>query len=123
MNNNLKADILLKSMISVITEAWKLMNVSKKILSLLDISVQRKYQSKFNWFEKNVKNSLEDCNLIISELTGEKYHPGIPATPINLDEFEENDNLIILQVIEPTILTSDGIIIKSGSVLLGRSII
>ena len=41
------------------------------------------------------------------------------VTPLNIDEFDENDKLYIQQIIEPIIMRDDEII-KPGTVVLGR---
>ena len=46
------------------------------------------------------------------------YDPGMAVTPLNIDEFDVQDQLFVLQTIEPIVM-QDGIVRKSGTVLLG----
>ena len=54
----------------------------------------------------------------VVELSG--YDPGLPVTAVNLDEFEPDDQLIIQQILEPTILDSQNHITHIGSVILAK---
>ncbi len=50
---------------------------------------------------------------------GQLYDLGMAVTPLNIDDFETDDRLYILQTIEPIVMKNDAVI-KTGTVILGR---
>ena len=89
-------------------------------MSSLDVKEQQRYQSKIRWFVKKTEESLKTAGLNIVNYEGRQYDPGIPASPINLEDFQQEDQLYITQMLEPVILDSEGNIVKTGTIALGR---
>ena len=48
---------------------------------------------------------------------GHPFDPGMAATPLNIEEFDANDALIVDQMIEPIIMGKEGLV-KTGTVTL-----
>ena len=120
--SNLDADqntVALYSILSIAVESWRFAKLFNRLLSKLDAGEQNRYTNQFRWFLKKVEESLEQVNLRMVNIEGQKFDPGMAATPLNIDEFEPNDNLIVDQMLEPIIMGKDGII-KSGTVLLRK---
>ncbi len=117
MNND--TDLLKDNLISIATELFRFERVFEKAVSKLELSEQAKYLSQFSWFKKKVNKALEDSNLRIVDLEGKLYDPGMAVTPLNIDEFEEEDQLYVAQTIEPIIMQNDTLY-KMGTVILGR---
>ena len=59
------------------------------------------------------------ANISIVDLTGEDYDPGMAVTPLNIEDFSLDDDLVVDKMIEPIILI-DGNLKKTGTVMLGR---
>lgn len=81
----------------------------------------RKIQMAFERFNKKVVISLQDeLNVEVIEFVyGTLYEVGLPVEAINIDDFNDNDRLIIVNTIEPAIKekgTSN--IIKNAKVML-----
>lgn len=110
---------LQSSLTSIASEFFRFQGVFEKAIRRLELDEQNKYLSQYAWFSKKVTKALESANLRIVNLAGQAYDPGMAVTPLNIDEFDENDNLYIQQVIEPIIMR-DETIIKPGTVVLGR---
>lgn len=110
---------LLNSLISIASELFRFQGVFEKAISKLEMDEQNKYLSQYKWFSKKVYKALEDANLRLLSVEGQLYDPGMAVTPLNIDDFETDDQLYILQVIEPIILQNDTVI-KTGTVILGR---
>ena len=62
---------------------------------------------------------MSEAELTIVDLEGILYEPGLAATPLNLDEFNKDDSLIVDQMIEPTIMGPDGLL-KMGVITLKK---
>lgn len=112
-------DRLKKSVIEIAVEHYRFKNTFIKAISKLDFEEQSKYMSQFAWFSKKVTKSVEDAGLRIVSLEGQAYDPGMAVTPLNIDDFEVEDELKIVQMIEPIIMQEDTVL-KTGTVLLGR---
>ena len=112
-------DRLKNSVIEIAVEHYRFKNTFMKAISKLDFDEQSKYMSQFAWFSKKVTKAVEDAGLRIISLEGQAYDPGMAVTPLNIDDFEVEDELKIIQMIEPIIMQEDTVL-KTGTVLLGR---
>ena len=112
-------DVLQNSIANISSELCRFKNVFEKAISKLDFEEQSKYMSQFAWFSKKVTKAAEEAGLRIVSLEGQVYDPGMAVTPLNIDDFEVEDELKIVQMIEPIIMQEDTVL-KTGTVLLGR---
>ena len=112
--------VSLHSYIKIIIESWRLKNSFERVISLLDAKEQKKNISRIKWFENKLSEALYDCELKIVTFNGDAYSSGIPATPVNIDEFDSEKELFISQTIEPTIIDYNGTIVHQGSIILKK---
>lgn len=112
-------DRIKNSVIEIAVEHYRFKNTFFKAISKLDFDEQSKYMSQFAWFSKKVTKAVEEAGLRIVSLEGQAYDPGMAVTPLNIDDFEVEDELKIVQMIEPIIMQEDTVL-KTGTVLLGR---
>ena len=110
---------LQKSIVEIAVEAWRFKRIYEKSLQKLDVIEQARYFSQFSWFGKKIYEALENAGLKLINVEGELFDVGMAVTPINLDEFEDSDELYIEQMIEPIIMNASQIV-KTGTVVLGR---
>ena len=110
---------MLNSLISIGSELQRFEKVFLHAINKLDADEQNKYISQFNWFSRRVDKALVAAGLTIVNLEGEIYDPCMAVTPVNIDEFDPTDQLYVTQMIEPVIM-SNGSILRTGTVLLGR---
>lgn len=111
---------LQNSIIAVASELFRFQRVFEKAVSKLDVEDREKYVSQFSWFSKKVSKALDEAGLRLLSLDGQLYDPGMAATPLNIDDFEAEDNLYVAQTIEPIIMQQN-VVIKTGTVILGRA--
>ncbi|HRT88452.1 MAG TPA: hypothetical protein P5296_17725, partial [Anaerohalosphaeraceae bacterium] len=90
-----------------------------RLLTKLDAGEQNRYKSQFRWFIKKVEEALERADMRIVNVEGHPFDPGMAATPLNIEEFDANDALIVDQMIEPIIMGKEGLI-KTGTVTLRK---
>lgn len=112
---------LTNSLVSIAIESWRLQSVFNKVLSKLDMDDRKKYQSQFLWFSKKVNNALNEAEIKTVNLEGQKYDPGMAVTALNCDEFDTDDELIVVQTIEPIVMKKD-VLLKTGTVVLGKEL-
>ena len=110
---------LLDSLISIAFEFFRFKDIFEKLLSKLDFDEQSKYRNQYSWFSKKVDRALESAQITVLNLQGKLYDPGMAVSPLNLDEFNKDDQLYIVQMIEPTVLMNDAVY-RIGTVVLGR---
>ena len=108
-----------EAVISMAVESWRFGRVFDRLLLKLDAGEQNRYKSQFRWFIKKVEEALEQADLRIVNVEGYPFDPGMAATPLNIEEFDANDALIVDQMIEPIIMGKEGLI-KTGTVTLRK---
>jgi hypothetical protein len=105
--------------ISLAVESWRFGRVFDRILMKLDAGEQNRYKSQFRWFIKKVEEALEQADLKIVNVEGQPFDPGMAATPLNIEEFDAKDTLIVDQMLEPIIMGKVGLV-KTGTVTLRK---
>lgn len=105
--------------ISMAVESWRFGRVFDRLLLKLDAGEQSRYKSQFRWFIKKVEEALEQADLRIVNVEGHPFDPGMAATPLNIEEFEAEDALMVDQMLEPIIMGKEGLV-KTGTVTLRK---
>jgi hypothetical protein len=108
-----------EAVISMAVESWRFGRVFDRLLTKLDAGEQNRYKSQFRWFIKKVEEALEQADLRIVNVEGHPFDPGMAATPLNIEEFDAKDTLMVDQMIEPIIMGKEGLF-KTGTVTLRK---
>jgi len=107
------------AVIVMAVEAWRFGRVFDRLLTKLDAGEQNRYKNQFRWFIKKVEEALEQAELRIINVEGHPFDPGMAATPLNIEEFDASDVLIVDQMLEPIITGKEGLV-RSGTVILRK---
>jgi hypothetical protein len=118
-HNQIDPEAMKEAIISMAIESWRFGRVFGRLLTKLDAGEQNRYKGQILWFIKKVEESLSTAQFKIINVEGHTYDPGMAATPLNIDEFEPQDALIVDQMLEPIIMGPDGIV-KTGTVALRK---
>lgn len=118
-NTNGSIEMLTQVVIGMAVESWRFGKTYDRLLTKLDAGEQNRYKSQFRWFIKKVEEALEQADLRIVNVEGHPFDPGMAATPLNIEEFDANDALMVDQMIEPIIMGKEGLI-KTGTVTLRK---
>lgn len=118
-NTNGRIEMLTQVVIGMAIESWRFGKTYDRLLTKLDAGEQNRYKSQFRWFIKKVEEALEQADLRIVNVEGHPFDPGMAATPLNIEEFDANDALMVDQMIEPIIMGKEGLI-KTGTVTLRK---
>jgi len=118
-NQAQSSDLLKETIVSMAVESWRFGKTYDRLLTKLDAGEQNRYKSQFRWFIKKVEEALERADMRIVNVEGHPFDPGMAATPLNIEEFDANDALIVDQMIEPIIMGREGLI-KTGTVTLRK---
>ena len=118
-NTTGRIEMLTQVVIGMAVESWRFGKTYDRLLTKLDAGEQNRYKSQFRWFIKKVEEALEQADLRIVNVEGHPFDPGMAATPLNIEEFDANDALMVDQMIEPIIMGKEGLI-KTGTVTLRK---
>ncbi|WP_298996989.1 hypothetical protein [uncultured Desulfovibrio sp.] len=107
------------SVISMAVESWRFSRVFDRLLTKLDAGEQHRYISQFRWFIKKVEEALDLAGMRLVNIEGHPFDPGMAATPLNIDEFDAKDVLVVDQMLEPIIMGHEGLV-RTGTVILKK---
>jgi hypothetical protein len=93
--------------------------VFERLLLKLDAGEQNRYANQFRWFIKKVEDALEQAEMRIVNVEGHPFDPGMAATPLNIEEFDAKDVLMVDQMLEPIIMGKERLV-KTGTVTLRK---
>ena len=103
--------------LSLAAESWRFSQVMQNAIHELPESRQGRYNSRLEWYIKKLKDTLETLSCHIEDYSERIFEPGMPLTVLNLDEFQEEDEIIIEVMIEPVIIRNDGTVVKTGTAM------
>ena len=112
-------EVMRETVISMAVESWRFSRVFDRLLTKLDAGEQSRYKGQFRWFLKKVEEALDQADLKIVNVEGHPFDPGMAATPLNIEEFDSQDTLIVDQMLEPIIMGNESLV-KTGTVTLRR---
>ena len=112
-------EVMRQVVISMAIESWRFCKVFERMLTKLDAGEQSRYMSQLRWFMKKIGGSLDDVGLRLVNVEGHPFDPGMAATPLNIEDFEVDDTLIVDQMLEPIIMGKEGVA-KTGTVILRK---
>lgn len=110
---------LREAMISMAVESWRVSRVFDRLLLKLDAGEQKRYLSQFRWFLKKVEAAMEQADMRMVNVEGQRFDPGMAATPLNIEDFDADDVLMVDKMLEPIIMSKEGLI-KTGTVTLRK---
>lgn len=111
-----------KQIVDLIVEEYRFLKSYVSLMNKVLSDEKSKYKSVYDFHVRKIQDIMAECNLKIVDLEGKKYDEGLSITPLNIEDFDKNDVLIVQQVIEPLIIsTNNGSIIKSGTVMLSKA--
>ena len=105
--------------INIAIETWRFRRVVERLLTKLGATEQERYQNQLRWFEKKLKEFLEQVGWQIVDVEGQPFDPGMAATPLNIEDFDAEDSLMVDQMLEPIIM-GKGELVKTGTVMLKK---
>lgn len=106
--------------IDLAVESWRLCRLFTRALSKLEAGEAGRYSNQIRYFQKRLDDSLAIADLKLVNLEGHPFDPGMAATPLNIEDFEPDLQLIVDQMVEPVLMGPDGIV-KSGTVMLRQA--
>jgi hypothetical protein len=107
------------ALIDLAVEGWRLCRGLGRTLLRLDETGRRRAESQLRWHERSIETALASAGLRLVDLAAQPFDAGLPATPLNLDDFDPDDALVVDYMLEPVILGADGVV-RAGTVVLRK---
>lgn len=114
-----ETEAMQRAMASMAVESWRLSKAFLRVLGKFDANEQGRYINQLNWFNKKSNETLEQVGLKMVIIEGQAFDTGMAATPLNMDEFAPDDELVVDQMIEPIIMGKNGVV-KMGTMTLKK---
>lgn len=116
----LTVESLSKTVVAISVEAWRFRIVYERLVMHLSPSERPRYAGKYAWFNRKIKEALHESGIKIIDIKGQEFSASTPAVPVNIDEFDDDDVLVVDQMLEPIIMSGERIL-KTGMVRLKKS--
>lgn len=111
------SESLRQPFIDITVDSWRFAKVFARLVERLEPTEASRYANQLRYFLKKLDDSAAKAGVKIVSFEGQAYNAGLPATPLNLDEFGPDEHLVVDQMVEPVLMGPEGLI-KSGTVTL-----
>ena len=118
--DSVSPEALTETLASIAVESWRITKVFDRLLGKIKVDEQERYRGQLRWFVNKIEEALDEANLRIVNVEGHTFDPGMAATPLNIEEFDSEDTLVVKQMLEPIIMDKEGLI-KTGTVILRKA--
>ena len=104
-------------LIDLAVDAWKLARLFERVVTRLDPGEQGRYLNQLRFLHRRIDGAVEIAGARLVSIEGQPFQPGQAATPLNLDEFAQDDALVVAQMLEPIVMGPHGVL-RMGTMLL-----
>ena len=104
-------------LIDLAVDAWKLARLFERVVARLDAGEQGRYLNQLRFLHRRIDGAVEIAGARRVSIEGQPFQPGQAATPLNLDEFAQDEPLVVAQMLEPIVMGPDGVL-RMGTMLL-----
>jgi len=112
-------EALRNAIVAMAVESWRFSRIFGRLLAKTDAVERERYENQLRWFIKKLEETLVLAEMNLVNIEGDCYDSGTAATPLNIEDFEAQDELIVEQMLEPIIIGKDGFM-KMGTVMLRK---
>ena len=112
--------VLRAALLLLATEWWK---TNRRLLRLATEAAPARLErerAQAAYATRRIEAALDALGLRLADHTGQPYSPGLPAEPVNPEDFDSEEGLEVADTIEPTVL-EHGRILQRGKVVLRRA--
>lgn len=109
-----------QSLIEMAVESWRFCRLVTRVIGKLDAGESTRYVNQLRYFQKRVEENLDSNGLKLVNVEGHPYDPGMAASALNLGDFGPDDELFVDQMVEPIVMSSNGLR-RQGTVMLRKA--
>lgn len=99
-------------------EYWRLAKSFSRQSEKLAIEQQHRATSQVRYALKKLDSLLDDAGMSVAVFDGQAFEAGLPAIPLNSDDFSEAGALTVVETVSPAILKQGQVLIMA-QVMLG----
>ncbi len=103
----------------VTTEWFKAARRAMRIAQEATRLERERGRAQLAYVTQRVSDALAGLDIRLHEFVGQLYSPSLPVEPVNPEDFDTEDELVVQETIEPTIL-HDGRVLMRGKVVLAK---
>lgn len=103
----------------VATEWFSAMRRALRLTAENDAARRERERALSAYSERRVGDALAACGVRLHLFDGQTYSPALPVEPVNPEDFDTEEGLVVRETIEPTVL-HDGRVLLRGKVVLER---
>ena len=107
------------AIINLAIESWHFAKNYERAITRLNTNRTQRYIRQLEQFIQKAEESLEEVGLRIVNVEGTPYDPGMAATPLNIEDFGPEDQLVVDKMLKPIIMEGTTLA-KTGTVTLRR---
>lgn len=100
-------------------EFWKLLRAFERAGERLPREQTARAAAQARFSASRLEGLLREAGLSLVHLDGREFEPSLPATAINIEDFEGAENLLVDMTVEPAVVQGMQVILM-GKVLLKR---
>jgi hypothetical protein len=100
-------------------EYWKLLRTVERAIDVAPETARQRIASQARYAASRLDALLYEQNMSLQIFDGMKFEVNLPASAINGDEFQEDNNPVVERTLEPAVMC-DLRVVLMGKVLLGK---
>lgn len=104
-------------LIDTAVESWRFSRLFARVVGKLDAGDATRYANQLRFFQRRIEENLGAAGLTLVNVEGQVFDAGMAASALNLGDFGPDDELLVEQMVEPIIMSNDGLK-KTGTVML-----
>ena len=112
-------DKIINSFATLAGDYWRLLRSYERLIAESSPENHNRLKSNYRNAERRLSSAINDHDIKIISYEGKDYTPNLAVTVVNGDEFDDNEELIINQMIEPIIMLGDRVL-SMGKVILSK---
>jgi hypothetical protein len=108
-----------RALIALAVESWRFSRLFARVVTKLDAGEVGRYANQHRYFLKKIEECLDVIGLNLVTLEGQLFDPGMAVSALNLGDFGPDESLLVDQMIEPIIMSREGLR-RQGTVMLRK---
>ena len=98
-----------EQLVALASESWRLAKQFQRAIDVSEASVAQRQSSQVRYFQKRMNDILGEAGLQLVDLEGQPFDAGAAVAPLNGSDFGPDEDLVIDQMLEPTIMDRNGV--------------